>query len=140
VKILAREVSKPSLKAYHELKQSGAISDLQDLAYRTIQQFYESNGYWPTTREAHAFLVLEQEHQVAQIKGPEDIRRRLSELVVDPDDNNPDLLEKCETREQVYLVKMVEEISSTKDAQPLKIQGYEDEDNGESEDVIYRSQ
>ena len=66
------------------------------------------------------------DHRLAQIKGPEYIRRRLSELVVDPEDNNPDLLEKAETREQVYLVKMVDEINSTKDAYPLKITGYED--------------
>ena len=69
-------------------------------------------------------------HRLAQIKGPEYIRRRLSELVHDPDDNNPDLLEKGEAREQVYLVKNVDEITSTKEAYPLIITGYEDQEGG----------
>lgn len=135
-----RKVEKTSLNAYYDLKESGAISDLQDLAFMTVRQFYDENGYWPTTREAHAFLVLEKEHRLAQIKGPEYIRRRLSELVHDPNDNNPDLLEKGKQREQVYLVKMVDEIKSTKEAYPLVIIGYEDdqaeEDEGET-DILY---
>ena len=123
-----RQVEDTSLQAYHELQASGAISDLQQLAFMTLRQFYNEHGYWPTTREAHAFLVLEKDHRLAQIKGPEYIRRRLSELVHDPDDNNPDLLEKGEAREQVYLVKNVDEITSTKDAYPLIISGYENQD------------
>ena len=122
-----RNVDDTSLKAYHELLETGAISQLQQLAFNTIRQFYEANGYWPTTREAHAFLVLEKNHRMAQLKGPEYIRRRLSELVIDPDDNNPDLLRKGEQREQVYLVKKVDEIDSTKDAYPLIIDGYREE-------------
>lgn len=87
----------------------------------TVRGFHEEHGYWPTTREAHAFLALEKNHELAKVKGPEYIRRRLSELVVDLEDNHPDLLEKMEPRGQQYLVEQVDDISSTAEAHPLKI-------------------
>jgi len=110
-----------SRDAYEQMIESGRITELQDLAFSTVREFYEEYGYWPTYREAHAFLALEKDHTEAQLKGPAYIRRRLSELVVDPEDSDPDLLEKQEPRIQKYLEEEVDDIESTAEARPVKI-------------------
>lgn len=110
-----------SRDAYEQMIESGRITELQDLAFSTVREFYEEYGYWPTYREAHAFLALEKDHTEAQLKGPAYIRRRLSELVVDPEDSDPDLLEKQEPRTQKYLEEEVDDIESTAEARPVKI-------------------
>ena len=110
-----------SRDAYEQMIESGRITELQDLAFSTVRDFYEEYGYWPTYREAHAFLALEKDHTEAQLKGPAYIRRRLSELVVDSEDSDPDLLEKQESRTQKYLEEEVDGIEGTAEAQPVKI-------------------
>ena len=112
------------------MKESGRISELQEKAFLTVRKFYQEHGYWPTTREAHAFLAIEKQDINAQLKGPEYIRRRLSELLKDPEDDNPDLLEKLEAREQKYLKEKAPEAASNAEAHPLRITAKPDQEFG----------
>ena len=125
-----RKVERTSLEAYHRLKESGVLSELQEKAFLTVRKFHQEHGYWPTTREAHAFLAIEKQDINAQLKGPEYIRRRLSELVEDSEDNNPDLLEKLEPREQKYLKEKAPEAATNAEAHPLRIIAEPDKEFG----------
>lgn len=117
-----------SINAYYELKEEGKISERQELAFMTVRKFYEEKGYWPTPKEVHAYLAVEQGNEMAQFEGPNMVKPRITELLKDPDDDWPDLLEKKqESREQEYIEELLDDYDSKK-ATPVKI----------AEDVIDR--
>lgn len=118
-------VQETSRKAYHELKAEGKITGRQALAFETIQEFYEEKGYWPTPKEVHAFLAVEKAHELAQFEGPNMVKPRITELIIDPDDNDPDLLEKeSDSRKQEYIEELLNDYES-KSANPVRIKGYQ---------------
>jgi len=111
-----------SINAYYELKEEGKISERQELALMTVRKFYEEYDYWPTAKEVHVFLAIEEQNKMAQIEGPNFIKPRITELITDPDDEYPDLLEKKSmSREQAYIERQVDEYDSTRKAKPVKI-------------------
>jgi hypothetical protein len=110
-----------SINAYYELKEEGKISERQELAFMTVRKFYEEKGYWPTPKEVHAFLAVEQGNEMAQFEGPNMVKPRITELLKDPDDDWPDLLEKKqESRKQEYIEELLDDYDSKK-ATPVKI-------------------
>jgi len=110
-----------SINAYYELKEEGKISERQELAFMTIRKFHEDKGYWPTPKEVHAFLAVEQGNEMAQFEGPNMVKPRITELLEDPDDDYPDLLEKNqESRKQEYIEELLDDYDSKK-ATPVKI-------------------
>lgn len=110
-----------SINAYYELKEKGKISERQELAFMTVRKFYEEKDYWPTPKEVHAFLAVEQGNEMAQFEGPNLVKPRISELIADPDDEYPDLLEKKqESRKQEYIEELLDDYDSKK-ATPVKI-------------------
>ena len=117
-----------SINAYYELKKEGKISERQELAFMTVRKFYEEKGYWPTPKEVHAYLAVEQGNEMAQFEGPNMVKPRITELLEDPGDDYPDLLEKKdESRSQEYIEELLDDYDSKK-ATPVKI----------AEDVIKR--
>ena len=118
-------VSDTSRQAFHELKQEGKITGRQELAFETIREFYEEKEYWPTPKEVHAFLAIEKAHELAQFEGPNLVKPRISELLEDPDDDDPDLLKKeDESRKQEYIEEVLDDYDSKK-ADPVKIIDYQ---------------
>lgn len=136
-------VQMTSINAYYELKEEGKISERQELAFMTVRKFYEEKGYWPTPKEVHAFLAVEQGNEVAQFEGPNMVKPRITELLEDPGDDYPDLLEKKdESRKQEYIEDLLDEYESKK-ATPVKIAESvidrtqsDDEGSGEDEDSV----
>ena len=114
-------VQMTSINAYYELKEEGKISERQELAFMTVRKFYEEKGYWPTPKEVHAYLAVEQGNEVAQFEGPNMVKPRITELLEDPEDDYPDLLEKKDvSRSQEYIEELLDDYSSKK-ATPVKI-------------------
>jgi len=129
-------VSGTSIEAYHELKQEGKLTERQQLAFETIRDFYEEKGYWPTPKEVHTFLALEKAHALAQFEGPNYVKPRITELIVDNgDESDPDLLEKQDARKQQYIEEKLNsrghEEYDSKSANPVKIIGYQSTLSGE---------
>lgn len=114
-------VQMTSINTYYELKEEGKISERQELAFMTIRNFYEEKGYWPTPKEVHAYLAVEQGNEMAQFEGPNMVKPRITELLEDPGDDYPDLLEKKdESRSQEYIEEQLDDYESKK-ATPVKI-------------------
>ncbi|MFB1064847.1 hypothetical protein [Natrinema sp. H-ect4] len=110
-----------SINAYYELKEEGKISERQELAFMAVRNFYDEKGYWPTSKEVHAFLAVEQGNELAQFEGPNLVKPRITELLEDPEDDYPDLLEKKDvSRSQDYIEELLEDYES-KMATPVKI-------------------
>ncbi|WP_172795752.1 hypothetical protein [Haloferax sp. Q22] len=110
-----------SINAYYELKEEGKISERQELAFMAVRNFYDEKGYWPTPKEVHAFLAVEQGNELAQFEGPNLVKPRITELLEDPEDDDPDLLEKKDvSRSQEYIEELLDDYSSKK-ATPVKI-------------------
>lgn len=103
------------------------IEERQHLALETIQKFYEEKGFWPTQREAHVFLVEEldvlekAERTEAITDGYRFLGRRMGELVRNPDDEYPDLLEKQEQRKHEYLEENFPGADSGRKGEPHRI-------------------
>jgi len=131
-------VQQTSRQAYHELKEEGKITGRQELAFTTVREFYEEKGYWPTPKEVHAFLAVEKGHEMAQFEGPNLVKPRISELIADPEDDYPDLLEKeDESRKQEYIEELLDDYDS-KQADPVKIRDYQStlsEEEGEAAEI-----
>jgi len=130
-------VQETSVQAFESLKEEGKITGRQKLAFRTVKEFYEEKDFWPTPKEVHAFLAIEKGHEMAQFEGPNLVKPRISELIVDSEDSDPDLLVKEEKREQRYIEELLDGYSS-KQANPVRIRDYDEKESEDEDRVLWQ--
>ena len=63
------------MAAYHALKESGELSERQQLAFQLVTKYGPA-----TTRELHKRLIVDEGVQEAALEGPNYIQPRLHEL------------------------------------------------------------